>query len=111
MKSDEKLKLLVDAWKDVKIDGADLMFNSMEVPEMNPDFDWPEDMDIDDLPDEAFTGEMVTRLSIAWKAWINGKKYGNYIIVDEPICTPELVNVISENYRLAKEKIEKDIVH
>jgi hypothetical protein len=102
----KELQLLKDAWKDIKIEGAEIILKHSKVPEMNPEFEWLDGMDYDDLLNEAFTGKLIDRWTVGWKAIFNGKKYGNYLFLGSPIADPSVVEVLRQNFEYSKKEFE-----
>ena len=96
----DKRNLLVQAWNGIQFEGAELLFNYSKMPEVNPDWDWPDSVDFDDLPAEAFTENLIDVWTVAWKATINGKKYGHWIKLTEPTAHPDVVETLRKHYEL-----------
>lgn len=83
---DDKVNLLRDAWKDVRLEGAELLFNFYDR------FDTP------------FNLEPIW--TVGWKAVIDGNKYGNYIVLSKPECKAEVVAALKANYEESRKHVE-----
>ena len=101
-----KMKILKNNWSNAKIDGAELVFCHMMVPELKEDYVIPDDMNILDIPEEAYTGLMKDSWSVGWKSTINGNKYGYYVLVDSPAYNHEVYCALNNNFQNARKHIE-----
>jgi hypothetical protein len=48
-------------------------------------------------------------LQKGWKATIGGKKYGHYIMLDDPVCSPSVVAAMRENYEHSRREMSQEL--